>query len=107
MIRVHKDMRGNWKAESNFDLADGRSLEITTHKVSSGQLVTTAIVGKNEGAFFSYMMYQDFSKRLSVSKPSRITSKVVDEQQCLAVKQLGDLKVEIAAYYAAKEVETV
>ena len=107
MTLIRKDIRGNWKAESKFNLPNGRSLEISTHKVSSGQLITSAIVGKDEGAFFSYVMYQDLSERMVYSAPTKCTGKKVEEQHNHALTLVEDLKTKIAAFYASKEVETV
>jgi hypothetical protein len=61
-------------------------------KSMRGDLVSTAVGGKKEKSgsgysMFTYAMYQDPNIRLITSKPSRITEKVVMEQQEKALKE--------------------
>lgn len=105
MTTLHKDCRGNWTAEDNIALPDGRQLRLSTHKVCSGNLVTTATVGRLEGGFFSYTMYQDFSKRLATAA-ARCTAKVVATQHEAVLANIESLKQEIAAFYSAKVEQT-
>lgn len=105
MTTVYKDMRGNWQAKDTVPLECGRLLKISTHKVSSGQLVTSAQVGKQDGVFFCYMMYQDFSERLLYSAPARVTSKVVEAQHAEAMAMVPSLIKSVADFYAAKVAE--
>lgn len=105
MNKAFKNMRGEWTCKDNYDLPAGRSLRINTQKTSSGELVTSATVGKVKDGFFSYMMYQDFSRRLSAMKYPRVTCKVIEDQHAGVIDQLEDVKALVAEFYAAKETE--
>ena len=94
-----KDMRGNWKCEEEVPLTRGRVLKISTHKVHSGALVTTATAGKVEGGFFSFLMYADFSVRWAASQPARITAKVVETQHWQAMASIDEIKAAAEAHY--------
>ena len=83
---IRKDPRGNWRAETFIEDFDGFDWKITTIKTYSGQLLTSAQGGKTMDSgskgisMFSYTMYQDPHHTLEVSKPKRLTEKVVSEQ---------------------------
>ena len=102
-VTVSKDMRGAWRAENVIELGNNRILTISTHKTFSGNLVTTATVGKREGAFVSHMMFTDFSKQCALSKPARTTSKVVAEQHGNVMALKDDIVREAVAFYTPKE----
>lgn len=75
--------REGYEARSEVDLASfglpGQTLQIGTHKVSSGFLVTTVAVVKIERGMVSFMMYGDYrvtAKRAKV----RVTEKAVAAQ---------------------------
>lgn len=105
MTSAYKDMRGNWRASNSIQLEDDRKLKISTHKVSGGQLVTSAQVGKQDGNFFCFTMYQDFTDRLITSVPARVTSKVVEAQHAEAMKMVPSLMKSVADFYAIKVAE--
>ena len=98
-MEATKDMRGNWRIEEELPLTSNRVLKISTHKVSSGALVTTAMAGKYEGPFFTYMAYQDFSNRWATSQPLRITAKVVENQHWAAMASVDEIKAAAEAHY--------
>jgi len=83
---IRKDMRGNWKAETNVDNFNDYDWRISTIKTYSGNLISSAQGGKTESTgtkgivMFKYTMYEDPNYTLEVSKPSRLTEKVVTEQ---------------------------
>jgi hypothetical protein len=83
---IRKDMRGNWRAETTVDNFNGYDWRISTVKTYSGNLVSSAQGGKTEPTgskgikMFIYTMYQDPNHTLEVSKPKRLTDKVVTEQ---------------------------
>jgi hypothetical protein len=81
--RIKKDIRNMWKAESVAMITEDLQLSVTTRKMSNGELVTNASVSKLEGNFHSHVMYQDFSRRVRVTSPKRVTSKVVEAQHAL------------------------
>ena len=82
---IKKGLNG-WKAETNVDDFDGYDWRISTFKTSRGDLLTSAKGGKSEESgtrgivIFSYKLYEDPYHTLEVSKPSRLTEKVVSEQ---------------------------
>jgi hypothetical protein len=84
--QIRKDARGNWRAETNIDNFNGYDFRISTVKTYSGNLVSSAQGGKTEATgtkgivMFKYTMYQDPNYTLEVSKPKRLTDKVVTEQ---------------------------
>jgi len=84
--QIRKDARGNWRAETNVDDFNGYDWRISTVKTYSGNLVSSAQGGKTESTgtrgvvMFKYTMYEDPYHTLEVSKPKRLTDKVVSEQ---------------------------
>ena len=106
-MTAQKDIRGNWHLSEDIPLqgAGNRVLRLSTHKTSSGQLVTSATVGTVDRGMFSYMMYTDFNKRVMATRPARITGKVVDAQHASAKEcYLDALLLEIAAHYPGEMV---
>lgn len=104
---ANKDIRGNWHMSEDIDLpgAGNRSLRLSTHKTSSGQLVTSATVGTVDRGMFSYMMYTDFNKRIIATRPARVTAKVVDAQHSVAKEcHMDALMAEIIAHYPGEVV---
>lgn len=99
MTIVQKSIRGTWEAVDEIELGSGRVLKVSTHKVSSGDIITTATVLKREGGFLSHMMFQDFSQRLLVSAV-RCTEKNVTAHHATALMQLGTVRQAIDAHYA-------
>jgi hypothetical protein len=83
---IRKDSRGNWRAETTVDNFNGYDWRISTVKTYSGNLVSSAQGGKTEPtgskgySIFKYTMYEDPHHTLEVSKPKRLTDKVVSEQ---------------------------
>ena len=83
---IKKDARGNWRAETNIDNFNGYDWRISTVKTYSGNLISSAQGGKAEDSgtkgitMFKYTIHQDPNHTLEVSKPKRLTDKVVSEQ---------------------------
>jgi hypothetical protein len=83
---IRKDPRGNWRAETFIENFNDYDWKITTIKTYSGQLLTSAQGGKTMDSgskgisMFKYAMYEDPHHTLEVSKPKRLTEKVVSEQ---------------------------
>jgi hypothetical protein len=92
---IRKDMRGNWKAETNIDNFNDYDWRLSTIKIYSGKLITSAQGGKTEPTgskgyeIFKYTPYEDPNYTLEVSSPKRLTEKVVSEQH---VKGLAKFK---------------
>jgi hypothetical protein len=100
-----KNMRGNWQGKTSVALAmpgPQRRLDITTLKVCSGNLITSALVCEVQDSVTTYTPYDDFSKRLEISD-LRVTEKAVRLQHERALAQLDTLVAEVKAFYAAKQ----
>jgi hypothetical protein len=73
-----------WKATTNVDDFNGHDWKISTFKTSRGELATSAQGGKitreNGYSTFKFIVFEDPYHTLEVSKPSRLTEKVVTEQ---------------------------
>jgi len=116
-----------WIAKNKVSNYKGYDWEITTMKSMRGDLVSTAVGGKNEKSesgytMFTYVMYQDPNIRLMTSRPSRITEKVTLEQQEKALAIFQDkvnekydkggkigfegLSNKVAKNYVGKKVDT-
>ena len=101
MTRVQKSIRGTWEAEDRIELGNNRVLKVSTHKVSSGSLVTTATVHLYDGNFLSHRMFTDFSQRL-MTADVRCTERNVTLQHADAMTKLGEIKEAITAWYVSK-----
>jgi hypothetical protein len=99
MTTICKDVRGAWRAEDNLDLAASKVLQISTHKVSNGAIVTRASVSTRDGAFLSHMVYRDFSQCIKISK-DRCTAKNVNAQHEAAMAKLPEIQEAVTAWYA-------
>lgn len=83
---IRKDMRNNWKAETNVDNFNGYDWRISTIKTYSGKLISSAQGGKTEPTgtkgyeIFKYTMYEDPNYTLEASTPKRLSEKLVTEQ---------------------------
>ena len=98
MTTVQKDMRGNWRAKDVIQLGNNKVLEIATHKVGDGSIVTSATVNIMEGGFATHRVFTDFSKRLLTSKV-RCTEKNVGSLHETCMVNVPALKEAIAAFY--------
>ncbi len=103
MTIVQKSIRGSWEAVDELEIGSDRVLKVSTHKVSSGDIVTTATVLKRDNGFLSHMMFRDYSKRLLVSAV-RCTEKNVTAHHATALMQLGTVRQAIDLHYA-KEID--
>lgn len=91
------------RADSSFELSDGRSLEVKTYKHSRGGVVSYAQVGKSEDGLFRFMVFSDFNKVLKHSDV-RVTAKAVENQHSEVLSFINDEFLdEIELYYATKE----
>ena len=98
MTSIRKDIRNNWRAEDSIELGSNRVLQVTTVKVSSGEIVTRASVHKRAGGFLSHMMFQDFSQCLKTSQ-SRCTEKNVAAQHAAAMAKINEVHSAITVHY--------
>ena len=89
-MQAHKNAHGNWEVSSDIDLDNGQTLRVVTCKRSSGDLATVATAMKLENGFFTYRMYRDFSSRVAVSRPGRITKGAVEKQHAEAMASIQD-----------------
>lgn len=99
---TQKDMRGNWRAETDVNLEGPMVLRVLTHKNFSGALITSASVHKRQGDFLVHALYSDFHKCMKSAK-TRVTAKAVAEQHGEALLQIDQLKEEAEQFYAKKK----
>ena len=102
MTTVHKDIRGSWRAQNDYELGNNKVLQISTSKVSDGSIVTRATVHMHDGAFLSHRMFTDFSQCIKTSR-DRCTEKNVTAQHTAAVAKLAEIKEAVTAWYAKEE----
>lgn len=98
---LNRDYRKNWRASTTVKLADGWQLDITTRKVESGELVSSASVAKVERGFATHRMFADYSRNIS-RVAARCTEKAVSEQHAKALARIDDIKADMLAHYAAR-----
>lgn len=104
--RIFRD-RDGWNATSTLDLADNRMLQIRTYKSSAGASLCSrgTVHTKMEGGGLRHIMGfgtpgGDFSEDLAVSKPARVTEKVVAAQHESVLKALPSVLAAVEAHYA-------
>lgn len=103
---ISKDIRNGWTAKTNVELGENRVLEVSTRKGSGGALVTTAYVHTREGNFLTHRFNiggpggdGDYSERLEVSKPARVTENAVRDQHTRNVLNLDAIVPRALAHY--------
>lgn len=87
----YRDTRKNPKAETLVHLFDDFWLKVSTHKVYSGSLVTSAHVHKAKGMFEEHRMYTDYSARIEDNKV-RVTERAVQTQHERVLLSLEAIK---------------
>ena len=90
-MQAYKNSHNNWELESNIELENGYTLRVVTCKRYSGELTTTATAVKQEDGFFTHRMYQDYSSRVVVSRPGRITKGAVEKQHAEAMANIAEV----------------
>ena len=90
--------RSGWQVETCFPLPDGRELSFSTSKRHDGLLCTTASVSKRDGAYRTFVMYQDYMKTIRGEKV-RCTDKTVQAQHLDALKDKDIVMAEVKAQY--------
>ena len=103
--RTYKD-RDGWNAQTIIDLKDRRVLKLRTGKRSiGGGLQTTATVWTDTGngglihAMGLGTGLGDFSETIVVTRPARITEKLVTEQHQGVIRQADAIQAQIAQFY--------
>lgn len=97
---THKDFYG-WKSESSLPLGDKLELRVTTRKMSSGALVTSAQRYRVENGMISFMMFSDFSKTYKSTK-TRCTEKSVNTQHREVMMVIDQIKSDCENFYKQK-----
>jgi len=90
-----------WSAETIVKFENNREMRISTHKTSSGQIVSSANVGINENGGWLWAPFSDFGKRLLVTK-GKATEKYVTNQHNEAIKDLDTLIAQARAFYKSE-----
>ena len=105
MTRVFKNAYNDWCAEDEVAINDGRILKVTTMKRHNKSLATTVTAGKRDGNFFTYVVFQDFSKTVLATRPARITQGAVTEQHALVIAQIDHTKRDVNEFYGQQKVD--
>lgn len=96
ITRIQKDARGNWNAITTYEDHQGYDWKLSTFKNFKGQLITSVQAGRVEESgssgvkFWKFAVHQDPHFTLIVTKPSRVTEKVVTEQHDKGVEIFGN-----------------
>ena len=90
-MQAYKNAHNNWEVETRVKLDNNYILRVVTSKRSSGELVTTALACKEENGFMVFRMGRDFSSRVMVTRPNRITKGVVEKQHAEAYSSIQEL----------------
>ena len=94
--------RDGWTARTEIQLGNDRVLSIKTSKGAYGGLTTWAGVSVRDVDFLTHRMFQDFSKTIIKTVPSRITAKVVEAQHALI--DLDELLAMVESHYSEETV---
>jgi hypothetical protein len=95
---IRKSAYGTWMAETTLPLADSLHICLTTMKRSSGNITTTATVGKQNGRLFIYEPFKDFNQSL-ISSSERCTKPAVERQHTAAIAMLDSIRTQAIAHY--------
>lgn len=110
-MNIHQDKRTGWKAETNYEMGPGVTLEIITRRSYRGALETHAQVWKIKNGMRSHgfgigdASYGDFSRTITTTT-ERATEKNVRQQHAAAEAMAESLKAEALAFYARKTKQT-
>jgi len=96
--KIVKSCYGTWMAETQTKLTDELHFNITTMKRHSGNITTTAQVGKKDGFFFIYEPFKDFSVTLICSS-TRCTKLAVERQHSEALGMLEGVQAQALDHY--------
>lgn len=102
--RIFRD-RDGWNATSEMDLTGDQLLKIRSYRNDRGLLRTSATVHtKVEGGLRHIMGFGtsggDFSETLVVTKPARVTEKVISAQHESVLKTIPGILSAVQAHYA-------
>lgn len=103
-MRVAKDIRGNWRADSYIDLESGMTMKIVTRKTYSGNVITDVSVGITKDNMFTHAPFSDFTETITVMTKGRATQNNVTRQHMESLKKIPEIKERCKAFYAAKTV---
>ena len=95
---IRRSSYGTWMAETTLPLANDLHICLTTMKRSSGNITTTATVGKQNGRLFIYEPFKDFNQSL-ISSSERCTKQAVERQHTAAIAMLDSIRTQALAHY--------
>jgi len=95
---IRRSSYGTWMAETTLPLANDLHICLTTMKRSSGNITTTATVGKQNGRLFVYEPFKDFNQTL-MSSSERCTKPAVERQHTATLAMLDSIKAQALAHY--------
>jgi hypothetical protein len=95
---IRKSSYGTWMAETTLPLENDLHICLTTMKRHDGNITTTAKAGKQEGYFFIYQPFSDFTQAL-ISSSARCTKPAVERQHTAAIAMLDSIRTQALAHY--------
>jgi hypothetical protein len=98
--KAERDMRGSWRCETDVPLLENISLQIVTHKVSSGALVTSARGVIHERGMIVWRSQTDYFETLAQST-TRVTAPSCERQHAIAMEPIASLRTRALAHYTA------
>lgn len=109
ITNYYRDHDG-WNGKTTLDIEDGRTLVIRTSKRSIGGGLATSVTAwrRNEDGSNRHVMgfglgEGDYSERVMLSMPSRITEKLVRQQHETTLTRIGSIRADVRDYYEAQE----
>jgi hypothetical protein len=107
--KLMRSIRGDLEAESTIDLGfDRRALRVSTSKVSSGAIVTSAQCiqydADRPGAF-SFVFFQDYRATLTQQK-ARATAQTIARQHLAALANIAPTLAACRAHYGQQTERT-
>ena len=109
ITNYYRDHDG-WNGKTTLDIEDGRTLVIRTSKRAvGGGMATNATVwlcnadGTNRHVMGFGLGEGDYSERLVLSMPARITEKLVRQQHENTLTRLESIRADVRDYYEAQK----
>lgn len=87
------------KATTEINLEGDKVLTISTRKLRTGWIISSASVATREGAFLKHLLYTDFNRVISQDPCSRITQKAIDNLHAKSLDRLEDIKNLVNIHY--------
>lgn len=101
--RHSHNTRDGHRLETEIDLGAAQVLCIHTGKSLGGSLDTTAMIYHVAGGFKRHTLLEDYRSWLLITRPKRVTKKVVSDQHDDALAKLEEVKFAVEWHYQQLE----